>query len=403
MALAGGIKDFGLPDIFQLIGLQRKTGTLTLKSKAESVTVTFEEGQVVNADTSAKRLEGRLGSLLVKQGHVSNERMEEALQKQKATLQKLGHVLVAGGYVKGDVLKKALAVQVSTTVFKLFRWTEGDYNFEAQDKVVWDRSHFDPMSADYILMEGIRMLDEWPIIEKKISSFDMTFRPVVDSSSMSVQEVSLDDELDGMGLMEEAKEEAPATKLSLSPEEERVYAKVDGKRTVQAIIDETGMADFDVCHTLYELLGRDIVALAGRSAVAKAAPTAKARGSASPVLGYALVAVALLMTVVGGLIQRTSPFGIMGLPAMVGGAFRGVGQDVTRQRLDRLDRSLAAVSLKDGAVPAGVDAAVQAHLVDRSGLAGADGGAFQFEAVGSGYSLKSADGKLAVTRARANP
>ena len=26
MALEGTIKDFGLPDIFQLIGLQRKTG-----------------------------------------------------------------------------------------------------------------------------------------------------------------------------------------------------------------------------------------------------------------------------------------------------------------------------------------------------------------------------------------
>ena len=210
MALAGSIKDFGLPDIFQLIGLQRKTGTLTLTDNIETVTVTFEDGQVVNADTSTKRLEGRLGSLLVKQGHVSQQRMEEALQKQKATLQKLGHVLVSGGYVKGEVLKTALTVQVSTTVFKLFRWKAGDYNFEAQDKVVWDRSHFDPMSADFILMEGIRMLDEWPIIEKKITSFDMIFRPVVDSSSMSVEDVSLEGEIDAAGFVEEPKEEAPS-------------------------------------------------------------------------------------------------------------------------------------------------------------------------------------------------
>ena len=33
MALEGTIKDFGLPDIFQLIGLQRKTGILTLKNE----------------------------------------------------------------------------------------------------------------------------------------------------------------------------------------------------------------------------------------------------------------------------------------------------------------------------------------------------------------------------------
>ena len=65
MALEGTIKDFGLPDIFQLIGLQRKTGTLTLQSGKEEVTVTFENGMVVMADSSAKRLEDRLGHVLV--------------------------------------------------------------------------------------------------------------------------------------------------------------------------------------------------------------------------------------------------------------------------------------------------------------------------------------------------
>jgi hypothetical protein len=68
MALEGTIRDFGLPDIFQLIGLQRKTGLLTLKSEHESVVVTFENGMVVMADSSSKRLEDRLGNVLVKQG-----------------------------------------------------------------------------------------------------------------------------------------------------------------------------------------------------------------------------------------------------------------------------------------------------------------------------------------------
>ena len=50
MALEGTIKDFGLPDIFQLIGLQRKTGLLTLKNEKDQVTVSFENGMVVNAE-----------------------------------------------------------------------------------------------------------------------------------------------------------------------------------------------------------------------------------------------------------------------------------------------------------------------------------------------------------------
>ena len=84
MALEGTIKDFGLPDIFQLIGLQRKTGVLALNNGQESVTVTFENGMVVMADSSAKRLEDRLGNVLVKQGKLSRDKLEDASSRSSA-------------------------------------------------------------------------------------------------------------------------------------------------------------------------------------------------------------------------------------------------------------------------------------------------------------------------------
>src|SRR5262245_11179985 len=146
MALEGTIKDFGLPDIFQLIGLQRKTGILTLKNEKDDVVVTFEGGMVVNADSSAKRLEDRLGNVLVKQGKISKERLDEALQMQKATLQRLGHVLVTQNYITDKDLKEALTVQVSQLVFRVFRWRDGMYHFAPQDQVEYDRENFNPMS-----------------------------------------------------------------------------------------------------------------------------------------------------------------------------------------------------------------------------------------------------------------
>src|SRR6266581_7598245 len=185
MALEGTIKDFGLPDIFQLIGLQRKTGILTLTSN-ENVTVTFENGMVVMADSSSKRLEDRLGNVLVKQGKLSKEGLEEALETQKQTLQRLGHILATGGYITPKDLKDALQVQVSQIVFRVFRWRDGEYHFAPTDTVDFDRDNFTPMSADFILMEGIRMVDEWPIIEKKIPSMDIVFRTVVDPSLIEV-------------------------------------------------------------------------------------------------------------------------------------------------------------------------------------------------------------------------
>src|SRR3989442_2141758 len=125
MALEGTIKDFGLPDIFQLIGLQRKTGILTLNNEKDNVTVTFEGGMVVMADQTSKRLEDRLGNVLVKQGKLSKERLDEALQKQKATLQRLGHLLVAQNYITAQDLKDPIQVQISPSLVKGFRLPHG--------------------------------------------------------------------------------------------------------------------------------------------------------------------------------------------------------------------------------------------------------------------------------------
>jgi hypothetical protein len=142
VALEGTIRDFGLPDIFQLIGLQRKTGILTLRNEKDQVTVAFENGMVVAADSSSKRLEDRLGNVLVKQGKLSKERLDEALTTQKATLQRLGHVLVTQNAITDKDLKEAITVQISQLVFKVFRWRDGEYHFAPTDTVDYDRENF---------------------------------------------------------------------------------------------------------------------------------------------------------------------------------------------------------------------------------------------------------------------
>ena len=90
MALEGTIKDFGLADIFQLIGMQRKTGILTLENDEDTVTVHFFEGQVVGADTRLRNLEDLLGGVLVRTGRLTEDQLRAALRSQKKTLQLTG-------------------------------------------------------------------------------------------------------------------------------------------------------------------------------------------------------------------------------------------------------------------------------------------------------------------------
>ncbi len=382
MALEGTIRDFGLPDIFQLIGLQRKTGILTLKNEKDQVTVAFENGMVVAADSSTKRLEDRLGNVLVKQGKLTNERLADALSTQKATLQRLGHVLVTQNAITEKDLKEAITVQISQLVFKVFRWRDGEYHFAPTDTVDYDRENFAPMSADFILMEGIRMVDEWPIIEKKIPSMDIVFRTAVDPGTI---EVAVTDAAGG-----EVKAAASASnKIRLSRDEERVFRKVDGTRTVQAIVDSSGLSEFDTCRILFDLLNRNLISTVGRGA--KVAETSRRDAVVSSTPGYVLAAAAALLALVGISARATKPFAVLGMPPYLQSAHDRLLDGVRYSRLERLDRGVLAYHLAKGTTPSTLAEVVERKLVDRSYLKDPWARPYHYALTATGYLLSAVD------------
>jgi len=372
MALEGTIKDFGLPDIFQLIGLQRKTGILTLTSAREKVTVTFDGGQVVLADSSGARLEERLGVVLVKQGLLSQARLDELLQTQKQTLQRLGHILASSGAVNPEEVKRAAQLQVAETVFRLFRWKEGQYHFAPTDSVDYDKKNLKPMSADFILMEGIRMVDEWPIIEKKIPSMDLVFGSVMDASLI---------ETGGEG-------EAASNKVRLTDKEAKVFQKVNGSNTVQLIIDSAGLGEFETCHVLFDLLNRNIIASVGRGAATQALEGPAE--TASPVLGHILAGVAVVLSVAAIGLHLATPFAVLGRPSLLEEPSALLLERVSRARMEKLDRAIMAFRLVHGEVPTSLEGLVEVALVDAPLLRDPWGTPYEYVVTQGGYSIRAA-------------
>ena len=387
MALEGTIKDFGLPDIFQLIGLQRKTGLLTLKNEKDVVTVTFENGMVVMADSSTKRLEDRIGNVLVKQGKLSKEKLDDALQTQKATLQRLGHVLTVNNYITEKDLKDALQVQISQLVFKVFRWRDGEYHFEPNDNVEYDRDHFTPLSADFILMEGIRMVDEWPIIEKKIPSMDIVFRPAVQASMI---EVAAGTEDGGPGV--DSMRAAPsAGKVRLTPHEDQIFRKVDGTRTVQVIIDSTGTGEFDVCRTLFDLLTRNLITTVGRGVARDVEVGGRTEAPTSAGPGWAAAALVVAIALVGVVVRRNEPLLVLGRPAFLRGSYDLALANVSQGRLQRLDQAILAYRFAQGSLPRTLEDVVGSGLVDRKYLKDPWERPFHYAVTADGYLLSAVD------------
>lgn len=352
MALEGTLRDFSIADIFQLIGLQRKNGVLTLKREGEVVTVSFSEGEVVAADTLNRPLEDRLGTVLVRSGKLTEARLQEALAVQKKTLQRLGYIVVQKRFVEPQDLRAALTIQVTQIVYRLFRWKDGDYHFSQESEVDYDRENFEPIPADNILMEGARMMDEWPIIERRIPSLELVFHPAAGRAAgkggpgASVYDEDIDFDLLG----DASRKGGDGEGLRLGRDEAEVVRLVDGQRSVQEIIESTSLGEFDTCRILCELLDRKLI---------RPAPTAadlvQKKVSARVSLPWAALAGSLLALV-------AAASALLSL-AQIGGRLLGVEQvpshpghpqtmiqralalpdlrmAISRTRLDQVDRAL---------------------------------------------------------------
>lgn len=274
MALRGTLGDFALTDILQLIGLQRKTGLLVLRHEDEEVTVGFEGGKVVSADSSARPTELKVGQLLVRAGKLTESRLDQALKIQQETLQRLGHVLMRRGWIERETLAKNLQLQILETVYDLFRWRDGEYDFQPDRKVDWDRELVTPIPSETLLMEGAQMVDEWPIIERVIPSRAAVLRPTaaaahVLATTTEVREARgsvYDEDLDFGFLPENPLEEEATIGQRYGERDISVLRWVDGKRTAGEIAELSGLGSFDTFKTLTHLLELRLIEVASSGA-----------------------------------------------------------------------------------------------------------------------------------------
>ena len=252
MALKGTLKDFGIADIFQLISHQSKTGVLHLHSKNKEVRISFVNGDVVRAESTTRKKRDLLGAMLVRAEAISEAQLEQALEIQKRTLKRLGHILIERGFLKKEELKQFTHLQTTETVYKLFNWETGTYAFETED-VSYDKETVEPIRSENVLMEGFRMVDEWPMIRKKITSFEMSFKKVKDlpeeASPKSVEE-EIDGALDDMFADEGTKKGGKG----VGRNEAKVYNLIAEGRNVQKLIDLSRLGEFETCKALLNLL-----------------------------------------------------------------------------------------------------------------------------------------------------
>jgi hypothetical protein len=238
MALRGNLKDFSLPDVFQLVTFSRKTGVLRIEREdGAKGSVWFREGDVFFASSNWHT--EPLGERLVKAQRVTRQALDRALDvrgKEGETGRRLGQILVDEGYITEKVLETFVTDQIQDTIFDLMRWDEGEFDFEAMPEVVEEDIGLS-VSIENVVMEGSRRLEEWNRIRKKIPSMGVVFKMAT---------------APGEGTFE----------ISLKPTEWQLLLLIDGTRSVAELAKAIHHTDFEVARVIYGLFSAGLLEFA---------------------------------------------------------------------------------------------------------------------------------------------
>jgi hypothetical protein len=237
MALEGPLKELHVQDVFQLLDLGRKSGTLRVSSdlRQSAATVCFDRGGVVSAALGNDPQP--IGARLVRVGKITAADLDRARGMQiGGDERRLGDILVALGAISRRELERQLKSQVEETVFELLRWSEGYFRFEegVPTHAAVDAPVRVPTEA--LLMEAARRIDEWSRIGSKVSHLGVVPRLTPPETQGTEQ-------------------------LDLIPFEWEVLAAVDGQRDLHALADVLGRSEFEVARTVYGLTNAGVVVL----------------------------------------------------------------------------------------------------------------------------------------------
>jgi len=197
--------------------------------------------------------DNRLGKILLKKGLLQEKDLEKALEEQRKTDAKLGIILLKKDLVDKEVITDILKGQITEMIIQLFGWKQGTYDFTAQG-IPQGKDLLCSLDTQHLLMEGLRIVDEWSVIQEKIT-LDSIFR------------------------------KTGATPSGLTDEEMEVFSCVEGENDVSTIIDLSGQDNFEVSKMLLSLMEKGAIETAEAAPVIMEKVAAVKKPSLN-VLGY---------------------------------------------------------------------------------------------------------------------
>lgn len=281
VALHGNLQDFGIAEVFQLIGQQRKTGMLKITNEGAEVCLAFDAGAVVWAAPAAKNENETLGKRLIRCGYVTAQTLAQMHVEAKSSGRSLRALLVSSGVASERDLEAVDSLLTHDTIFEVLRWTDGSFHFLSQ-AVAHDRPPERLLGAEQILMDGLRMVDEWQIFRRSVPKLDTIVQH--------------------RGDIDEYRQRVRREGGQHAEHFEKIDQLIDGRLTLQRIIDLARLGMFDATRIVAEMFDANLITAVESGSTRPAKRDTVPRGPSTGQRVVGVVAACAPLLLLGGMV-----------------------------------------------------------------------------------------------------
>ena len=231
--IQGNLGSVPIVEVMQMLGLQRQTGKLVINRAGDAVAIYFKDGMVVFSSSKGNGSgTAALEGLLRKGCKLKEDGLRHVLRIAEMTSQPIDSILAQEKILNAQTFVECLRRYTESGVYKVMTWKQGDFFFEKASPPLFANPV--QLKVDDLLLEGARRADEWGLIQQKIPDFSIVFEPMIGNA----------DELATRGM---------------SDADMQTFSLVNGQRTIQEIIDQLSLSEFEVAKSMFILLSVNLI------------------------------------------------------------------------------------------------------------------------------------------------
>jgi hypothetical protein len=236
-----------MPALLRDLYVGRKTGYLYFSRPGHNCSFLFQGGHIVHASTDFA--EDWLGEVLVLRGFITREQFQQAAVVVDREKKRLGQILVEQGILPPERLEEGIALQVRQILYRVFSWVDGTYRFEPLLSLKTKEGTLKVSTGDMILEAAHRVRDP-EVVRRGIGDVDL---PLGLSADPLLR----------------------FQNLTLAPDDIQVFSCVDGTLSARQVAQAVPIDDDDALRSLFGLLCTGVIEqLPARPKARAAAPSA---------------------------------------------------------------------------------------------------------------------------------